>query len=1269
MGALRPVSRRLVGVLALAACAFLGNVAVRGMPDAPAGALEVGAPSFDVLGLEALGLSTPPTDLHLLPDGRILVVAQDELAFADSARWETFRGPEEQLPLLNQVAVDGDGKIYAGTREGIARIELGEGARWHVTTVVKLPPEVLAQNSILSLVAAFPDHWYWYGGNGAIVSWRPGQTARVVGSSGSIERIFALAKDVYFSDQSSGALARIRADGTSERVQSSDPLVSDTVTCAIPFDSERLLVGTAAAGPKLFDGKTFRPFGPGNLLREGKRITDLCAVGEDVFAASVDSVGVVFFDRAGQTLQVLDRSLDHRLGRVQRLQYSQEGVLWGLLNDGVARIEFPSAISNFDPLLASGLTFAQPLRHLGQLWILTDGRAMQGVYDPSGRLVRFQDETPPGHYLFTLLDVDGQLFASNDEGIYVFEAAGWVMVLPGIVNARIGVATSLGGDIFYVARGEYGVIRRTGEKYSNQRTLLPGLTDTFSSIIDSAGIGWLEMGASRVGRFDPHGGEPVLRLFGTRDGLLDGWVEEFLIDGIARFRMEDSFYRFDDTKQKFVDDPELLKKIPQLADAYGRPASDGLGRLWFTEKGKVHVIERGASGDYFPVKVPQVGFAASIYTAQDDGVVWLFARRRLARMDLRTPQSLDATPRALITSVQFPASHRQLFAIGDTIAPVSYSDNSLVIHFAAPSNPFSLPVTFEVLMEGAGTQWVSTGAVGSATYDRLKEGDYVFHVRPVVGGTLRGTQDQMKFTVQAPWFRTTLAWVTYVAAGVGLIALMTWLSSYLQGRKNRRLERLVAMRTGELKSTNAQLGRQIEETTEKSEALSVSEDRYRVLNAELEDRVNRRTAELSLSNVELRQRELLFRLIFEHAPVGISWKRTDLGDYYHFNPTVRHILDLSSTAVTDYPQITNLVHPEDAPRQAEMNRLLVAGETDSYILEERFVLKDGRLVWGRLSVAVIRDESAHIIQEIGILEDITTRKRSEEELAFIHKNLLEASRKAGMAEVATGVLHNVGNVLNSVNVSATLIADNIRHSKTASIVKLAALVNQNKSNLAEFLTLDARGRMIPGYLDTLVESLAVEKITLNTELDHLRKNIEHIKDIVAMQQSYARTSGVIETISVPDMIEDALRINSGSLARHNVDTFRDYQSRPVITTDKHKVMQILINLVRNSKYACDESGRADKQITVRTTSDSGRVKIAVIDNGIGIPEANLTRIFNHGFTTRKDGHGFGLHSGALAAKELGGSLHVQSGGAGQGATFTLELPYKLDTPANANSDS
>jgi signal transduction histidine kinase len=259
------------------------------------------------------------------------------------------------------------------------------------------------------------------------------------------------------------------------------------------------------------------------------------------------------------------------------------------------------------------------------------------------------------------------------------------------------------------------------------------------------------------------------------------------------------------------------------------------------------------------------------------------------------------------------------------------------------------------------------------------------------------------------------------------------------------------------------------------------------------------------------------------------------------------------------------------------------------------------------------------------------------------------------------VLHNVGNVLNSVNVSATLAAEQVRHTKGANVAKLAALFEQHKSDLGVFLTKDSRGQMIPAYLGTLAEMLGDEQKTLITELEHLRKNVEHIKDIVAMQQSYARTSGVMETVSVPDLVEDALRINAGSLARHDIHLVRDYEARPVVSTDKHKVMQILINLVRNSKYACDESGRIDKKITVRTTSDDHCIRISVSDNGVGIPAENLMRIFNHGFTTRKSGHGFGLHSGALAAKELGGKLTVHSDGLGHGATFVLELPFKPGT--------
>jgi signal transduction histidine kinase len=159
-----------------------------------------------------------------------------------------------------------------------------------------------------------------------------------------------------------------------------------------------------------------------------------------------------------------------------------------------------------------------------------------------------------------------------------------------------------------------------------------------------------------------------------------------------------------------------------------------------------------------------------------------------------------------------------------------------------------------------------------------------------------------------------------------------------------------------------------------------------------------------------------------------------------------------------------------------------------------------------------------------------------------------------------------------------------------------------------------------------------------------------------MQQTYASFGGVKEMIDVVHLVEDSLRINAGALSRDEVEVVREFESVPILNVEKHKILQILVNLLRNAKYACDESGRADKRLTLRVANGEGRIRISVIDNGVGIPPENLTRIFNHGFTTRKDGHGFGLHSSALAAKEMGGSLTVHSDGPGQGASFTLELP-------------
>jgi signal transduction histidine kinase len=236
------------------------------------------------------------------------------------------------------------------------------------------------------------------------------------------------------------------------------------------------------------------------------------------------------------------------------------------------------------------------------------------------------------------------------------------------------------------------------------------------------------------------------------------------------------------------------------------------------------------------------------------------------------------------------------------------------------------------------------------------------------------------------------------------------------------------------------------------------------------------------------------------------------------------------------------------------------------------------------------------------------------------------------------------------------VDERIRKSKVADVRRVAQLLKENSNDLASFFTSNPKGQMVPDFLCQLAEKIESDQAAVLEEIKSLRCNVEHVKEIIAMQQSYARVVGVSEKIEVAEILEDALRMNAGALARHEVKVLRDYSVVPALYTDKHKLMQILVNLVSNAKYACDNSNANERQMTLRTTALEGRVRIEVIDNGIGIPAENLTRIFNHGFTTRKEGHGFGLHSSALAIKELGGSLTVYSEGAGRGATFTVEMP-------------
>jgi C4-dicarboxylate-specific signal transduction histidine kinase len=229
------------------------------------------------------------------------------------------------------------------------------------------------------------------------------------------------------------------------------------------------------------------------------------------------------------------------------------------------------------------------------------------------------------------------------------------------------------------------------------------------------------------------------------------------------------------------------------------------------------------------------------------------------------------------------------------------------------------------------------------------------------------------------------------------------------------------------------------------------------------------------------------------------------------------------------------------------------------------------------------------------------------------------------------------------------------------LTKAVGLLREQAADLGRFLTKDPKGRQLPQFLDRLTEHLVEENKALLQETDALDKNVQHIKEIVATQQSFARVFGVTESIEAERLMEEAIQLHAAAFVRHGIKLVRQYAPVAPVLVDRHKVLQILVNLLRNAKQAVSDSNGAEKQIILTIAAPSeGRVSFSITDNGSGITPENLTKIFRHGFTTKKDGHGFGLHSGALAAQEMKGSLTARSNGPGTGATFRLEVPVAVN---------
>lgn len=463
--------------------------------------------------------------------------------------------------------------------------------------------------------------------------------------------------------------------------------------------------------------------------------------------------------------------------------------------------------------------------------------------------------------------------------------------------------------------------------------------------------------------------------------------------------------------------------------------------------------------------------------------------------------------------------------------------------------------------------------------------------------------------------------------------------------------------------------------------LRESESALRSARDDLEQRVAERTVELSQANEEMRRQSELLDSVLQNMGDGVVVADAG-GRLVLWNEAASRLLGLHDpeSAPASFSSFNGCFRPDMTTPFARGDMPLaraIRGEPSDQVEirvregehpEGVWLSMTGRPLYGvdralRGGVVVARDMTMRKLAEEALQsanDELERRvKERTQELKEAQRRAVSLARQAGMTEVATDVLHNVGNVLNSVNTSAAVLAEHARALRVDPLRKTAEMLKLCGPELYTFLTEDERGRRLPEYIEKLSQHMASERDVMLEVIGALDRHIQHIRSIVNTQQGYATGASMQEATPLHDLIEDAIRINGAALGRHKVTVERRFEDIPPVMADKNKLLQIMLNLLSNAKYALSDNPPDNRRVVVRLEHPTeDRVRIQVTDNGAGIDPAIAPKIFQHGFTTRSEGHGFGLHSCALAAQAMNGTLEAHSEGPGQGATFTLVFPYR-----------
>ncbi len=944
---------------------------------------------------------------------------------------------------------------------------------------------------------------------------------------------------------------------------------------------------------------------------------------------------------------------------VAQIYEDREGSLWLATNSGLFQLrDSPfTAVGERQGLNLMGVYAVHEGRQTG-CWLGTQG----------GGLFRLTAQGAQRVTAFSFSDVDwiydiaedkeGMLWIGTNSGIFRFDgkvvtdflirkdagqwsqrlAADTETSLPGILHGRVNsLDVDREGSLWIGAHG--GLYQKQGDAFRIHTAAagLPG-PNVWSVVCARDGSVWI------VTRTDgPVAPEScVARLqngkwtvFGAKEGLNAEYLKSLYEDSKGQIwvtTLRSGVWRYrNDTWKRYGQKDGLSH------DGIAGVVEDTLGFIWLgTPKGLMR-LHRSQFDDFDALLTSQL--SPRLFTHNDGqpytetnpisapGMTLLRDGRIVVGTEdgavVVQPALIEARDRAPppVHIEEFSVNGKALAKDGSTRIPPGARD--FQVRYSAPSLSAADRTRFRVRMDPLDTAWLDVGDRRELRYPRLPHGQYVFRVMAsTTEGIWNGEAAQLAFTVEPFFYQRSWFWV----ANSALLGVLAW------GVYRWRV-RVIRRRADELERHNLELERRVAERT-----------------AALAER----SAELTKSYEALRVSKYFYHSLVESLPQIIA-RKDGAGRYTYVNSAFGALVRQAPEAIIGKAD-RDLYPPEVAEKSREDDlRIMQTGQPMEHetIVEQ----EGGGKRYLHVRKVPLYDEEKRPIGVQVLSWDMTVFRETEEKLKDAQRELIETSRLAGIAEMATGVLHNIGNALNSVNTSADVVEQRIRELRVPSVGRVAQLLQEQKDRLLDFFTTDPRGAQLPNYLEKLTENLEGDCDDALDEISALQRGIEHIKEIVAAQQDHARVSAAAEEIQPSELIEYALNITRGVLSSQAINVVREFMPVPAVRVQRQKALQILVNLIRNAKDSVVAADLVQKQVTLgMRVSPAGAVQLYVTDNGGGIAAEDLTRIFGFGYTTKKDGHGFGLHSSALAAREMGGSLRAESPGRGKGATFIFELP-------------